>query len=222
MLSAYAPIPRLDWLVFVELPLEEALAPLYVTLSRTAWLLAGGLLLSALVGLLLTRRMIDPIRRLQVGAARLGGGDLSYRMDVRTGDELERLADGFNSMAAQIEESHQSLGTKVEDRTRKLSESLAYQTATGDVLKAISRSTQQLQPVLEMLVETATQLCRADKGFLFQLDDGLYRLKASFGFSEEFKRFVEANPIRPDAVGTVAGRTANDLHGSLVTERPAW
>jgi signal transduction histidine kinase len=220
MLSAYAPIPRLDWLVFVELPLEEALAPLYVTLSRTAWLLAGGLLHSALVGLLLTRRMIDPIRRLQVGAARLGGGDLSYRMDVRTGDELERLADGFNSMAAQIEESHQSLETKVEDRTRKLSESLAYQTAMGDVLKAISRSTQQLQPVLEMLVETATQLCRADKGFLFQLDDGLYRLKASFGFSEEFKRFVEANPIRPDAVGTVAGRTANErrvLHYEDVT-----
>ena len=96
----------------------------------------------------------------------------------------------------------------MEERTRELSEALTYQTATGDVLKAISRSTMHLQPVLDTLVETATELCRADKGFLFRLEDGLYRLRASHGFSDEFKTFIEENPIPPEATGTVVGRTA--------------
>ena len=141
MLSAHAPIQRLGWLVFVDLPLGEALAPLYATFAQTASLLLSGLGLSAVAGLLLTRRMVIPIRRLHEGALRLGRGDLSHRMDVRTGDELEHLAEGFNNMAEQIEESHRMLETKVDERTRELSEALAYQTATGDVLKAISRST---------------------------------------------------------------------------------
>jgi signal transduction histidine kinase len=227
MLSSYAPIDRLGWLVFVDLPLNEALAPLYAKFSQTASLLLGGLGLSALAGLLLTRRMVGPIRRLQEGAARLGEGDLAYRLDLRTGDELERLADGFNSMAEQIQESHRSLEAKVEERTRELSEALTYQTATGDVLKAISRSTMHLQPVLDTLVETATELCRADKGFLFRLEDGLYRLRASHGFSDEFKTFIEENPIPPDATGTVVGRTALErraLHyADLSTdERYTW
>jgi signal transduction histidine kinase len=227
MLSASAPIQRLGWLVFVDLPLGEALAPLYATLSQTVSLLLGGLGLSALAGLLLTRRMVGPIRRLQEGAVRLGRGDLSYRLDVRTGDELERLAEGFNSMAEQIEESQRLLEAKVEERTQALTEALTYQTATGDVLKAISRSTLHLQPVLDTLVATASQLCRADKGFLFQLEDGLYRLKASFGFDQEFKRYIEASPIRPDASGTVVGRTAMErgvLHYDDVTtdERYTW
>ena len=227
MLAAYAPIQRLGWLVFVELPLEEALAPLYATVAQTIGVLLGGLALCAGAGFLLTRRMIGPIRRLQEGAMRLGAGDLSYRIDVRTGDEIERLAASFNSMARQIEELHRSLEAKVDERTRELTEALAYQTATGDVLKVISRSTTDLQSVLSTLVRTAAQLCRADRGLLFRLDDGLYRLRADYGFSDEFKRFLEDNPIHPDAIGTIAGRTAKErrvLHYKDLTtdERYSW
>ena len=95
------------------------------------------------------------------------------------------------------------------------------------MLKAISGSTLDLQPVLDTLVERATQLCHADKGFLFRLEDGLYRLKASFGFEQDFRRFIEDNPIRPDASGTVVGRTALErrvLHYDDVEtdERYTW
>jgi signal transduction histidine kinase len=181
MLSAYSLVPRLGWVVFVELPLAESLAHLFAILSQTGMLILGGLGLSALAGLLLTRRVVGPILRLQEGAMRLGHGDLSYRIDVHSGDELERLADGFNRMAEQIEESHRYLEARVEERTRDLTDALAYQTATGDVLKAISRSTLDLQPVLNTLIETAARLCRADGGHLLHLEGGGFRLGASLG-----------------------------------------
>ena len=94
-------------------------------------------------------------------------------------------------LAANVNQTSEQLGRlyrEIETRTHELAEALTYQTATGEVLKAISRSTLHLQPVLDTLVETATQLCRADKGFLFRLEEGLYRLRASFGFEQEFKR----------------------------------
>ncbi|MGH7045605.1 MAG: cache domain-containing protein, partial [Stellaceae bacterium] len=72
VLTASAPVPQLGWAVFVELPLREALAPVYASLYRMAVLLAMGLLLAAGLGTLLARRMVVPIRRLQDGADRLG------------------------------------------------------------------------------------------------------------------------------------------------------
>jgi class 3 adenylate cyclase len=64
--------------------------------------------------------MTGPIRRLHEGAARIGGGDLLDRIDIRTGDELEALAGGFNRMAARLHESYASLEEKVEERTHQL------------------------------------------------------------------------------------------------------
>ena len=70
--------------------------------ARSA-LIAAGLLISALVAMWLARSMVRPIRTLQEGAARIGAGDLDQKIDVRTGDELEALANQFNQMSAQSE-----------------------------------------------------------------------------------------------------------------------
>jgi signal transduction histidine kinase len=124
VLSAHATLPALGWLVFVELPWTEAIAPLLESVMRTAAVLLTGLILAVLVAWLMVRRMVGPIRRLQAGAARIGSGDLDSRIDVRTGDELELLADQFNTMAGQLQQSYAGLERRVAERTKELHVSL--------------------------------------------------------------------------------------------------
>ena len=125
VLSAHAVIAKTGWIVFVELPVREALAPVYATLAQTAVILVFGLLLAVVIGVLTARRMVRPIRALQAGADRLGQGDLTQRITVNTGDEIAILADRFNAMAGRIQESYETLEAKVADRTSELAKSLA-------------------------------------------------------------------------------------------------
>ncbi len=97
--------------------------------------------------------------------------------------------------------------TEARERTRDLQELFEYQIATSDVLKVISGSAFELEPVLDTLVETAARICRADSGFIFRLRDGLFRMVASFGIPAEYKEFQLRNPIAPGRA-TLAGRTA--------------
>src|SRR2546427_2051345 len=120
VLTAYARVAPLGWLMFVELPAEEAYAPLYAALKRLAFVLLAALGFAVLAGMFLAGRMVGPIQALQTGAARLGGGDLSQRIAVKTGDELEALADQFNAMAGQLQGSYAGVEKKVEERTHEL------------------------------------------------------------------------------------------------------
>src|SRR5215470_2109964 len=96
--------------------------------------------------------------------------------------------------------------TEVARLTRELNEALAQQTATSDVLKVVSQSGVELEPVLDILVATAARICLAESGFIFRLQDGLCRMVASFGIPAEYKDFQARNPIAPGR-GTLAGRT---------------
>jgi signal transduction histidine kinase len=178
VLTAYAAIAPLGWLVFVEQPLVEAFEGIRASIIRAGVLILLGVGLSVLASLVLARRMVKPIQALQAGAARIGTGELGHRIQVRTGDELETLADQFNRTAAQLQESYANLEQKVEARTRELTEALEQQTATSEILRAISGSPTDAQPVFDAILSKASRLCEADMGVLELYDAGLFRAVA--------------------------------------------
>ena len=102
---------------------------------------------------------------------------------------------------------------EVQARTRDLAKSLQQQTATADVLKAISRSAFDLKTVLDTLVEAAARLCEADQGTIARERDGVYQRVATYGFSDDFTEYVSTVPVIPER-GTATGRAL--LEGKVV------
>ena len=185
VLAAHARIPTLAWTVFVETPRTEAFAPLYDTVLRLGLVLAAGLLLAMVASFFLARALVRPLRALQEGAEQIGAGELDHRITVQTGDELESLAERFNKMGADLKASYAGLERKVEQRTSELSETLGYQTAISEVLRVISRSSTDVTPVFEAVLESASRLFGHPLAAVFRYDGALVHMVATRNWSSE-------------------------------------
>ncbi|HEY2190189.1 MAG TPA: GAF domain-containing protein [Caldimonas sp.] len=206
VLSAKAEIPKLHWTVFVESPRAEAFAPLYATLQRTSLILVVALLISIAASFFLARALVRPLRALQEGAAQIGAGDLDRHIVVRTGDELEGLAEQFNRMSAELRESYAGLERKVEQRTAELSEALEQQTATAEILRVISGSVADSRPVFEKILESCAHLfSSSEQGILLVGDDDRVYLASHRGHARERLAPLFPSNQAPGASQTIFG-----------------
>ena len=113
-----------DWTAIIALPVTEAYQPIRAALWRTAFLLLAGVAFAAALAYWLARRMIGPIKALEDGASHIGAGEFEYRIEMRTGDELERLARSFNTMAGEL-----ALSQERSERINRLKRFLSPQVA---------------------------------------------------------------------------------------------
>jgi class 3 adenylate cyclase/HAMP domain-containing protein len=207
VLTASTAVPKLGWFVLFEQPTAQALAPIRDQLVRIALLIGLGLVVAILAGTLLARRMLIPITALRAGARRLGGGDFSHRIDVRTKDELQELAGQFNSMAGQLQETYSGLETKVEERTRDLAQSINELKVLEEVGRAVSSSL-DLNAVLPTVAARALEITHADAVLIYSYDAA----KHQFNLTEAIgiDRDAEGAHQAIDEDGSVLGEAARN------------
>jgi class 3 adenylate cyclase/HAMP domain-containing protein len=176
VLTASSVIPKLGWAVLFEQPTMQALAPIRDQLLRGALLIGLGLIVATLAGSLLARRMLVPITALRAGARRLGAGEFGQRIEVHTHDELEELAEQFNSMAGQIAQSYSVLEAKVEERTRDLAQSINELKVLEEVGRAVAASL-DLKAVLPTVAGRALEITHADAVLIYSYDAAALRFE---------------------------------------------
>jgi GAF domain-containing protein/nitrogen-specific signal transduction histidine kinase len=133
-----------------------------------------------------------------------------------TSDPWQLVAELRRELAACGAERDRST-IELQQRTHELQEAIEYQIATADVLKVISRSTFDLQPVLGELVKTAARLCAADTAFIFRREDGVYRWAASWDMTAEFEAFIKKKTYIPGR-GTAVARALLEHRAVHVTD----
>ena len=172
-----------------------------------------------IVWLYVGRNIVRRLTALNDGMLAIAGGSLHAPVAAQGADEIAamgRAVEVFrkntlerDELLAEKAEAADRLEKQVKERTAELSASLQQQTATADVLKVISRSTFNLQLVLEALIESATRLCAATRGHIFRFDGEFLRFAASYGAWPGFTEYLERHPLRPGA-GSIAGRAASE------------
>lgn len=175
-----------SWYVVISQDPRETYGPIYRLLQ---WIALSGLLGALIVGVLgylAAGRIVRPIQALQQGAERIGRGELDYRIQIRTGDEIEDLAARFNDMAARLKLFYIKLEEMVKERTRELERrteelSLLY-TVTSSLNQALS-----LEDTLEASLQTLMERMKADAGAIWMLDPqkGRYVIAAARGLPQD-------------------------------------
>ena len=175
-----------------------------------------GLVVAIIAGTIMARRMLVPITALQAGARRLGAGDFGHRIEVKTSDELEELANQFNGMAGQLAETYSNLEAKVKERTRDLAQSINELKVLEEVGRAVASSL-DLNAVLPTVAARALEITHADAVLIYGYDAGNHQfsLTESIGIDKS----AEGGHRAIDADNSPLGEAAT--HGRADRHSPA-
>lgn len=111
VVANFVPLGTPDWAVVVEMPVEEAYADVYQLLKLTAWVILLCLVLTIALGILLSKRITEPVIKLRNAAMEIGKGDLDTIIDIRSEDEIGELASAFNKMTGELRSTTVSMQT---------------------------------------------------------------------------------------------------------------
>ena len=199
IVASFAPLPGLNW----GLVIEES----WAALTRTSQgyrqlllvLLALGVGVPALAVAFGMRRVTRPIAALTSAAQEVAGGNLSQTIAVNTGDELGALAEQFNRMSAQLQESYAHLEQRVADRTREL--------ATLNAITAVVSRSLDLEEILRDALDETMEALGVEAGGAFCLDEDrrTLTLAARRGLPEDPARQVTRLPLKDSLAGRAAG-----------------
>ena len=204
VLTAYAPIPPLGWLVFVELPTDEAYAPALchhrTNRSGPPGRARPGMFSPACCS---HARWWCRSRHCAPAPRGSAAATSTQRISIKTGDEIEALADQFNDMARRLQDSYTDLERKVESRTRELAQSVSELRALGEVSQAVN-STLDLENVLMTIVTNAVQLSNTDAGAIYVFEDTQeeFLLRTTYGMDQATIAALKKLRIRLDNPGS--------------------
>jgi len=199
VLSTYAPLSGLGWAVILEEPLGVALADVKMVRQFAFLLLAMGLSVGAVVIIWGANRITRPIQKLEGGVKIIRAGNLDHQVEIVTGDEIQSLADEFNSMARELKASHSTLEEKVEQRTRELS-------ALYDVTTTVNQSL-ELEPVLQRVIEKLTGIFGFDATRILLFDAAMEELHLRASYENPPDLWAQVSAIKRGQ--GIAGRVAD-------------
>ena len=198
VLVTYAPIPELGWAVILEEPLDAALANVEMLKRYAAVLLAVGLAVGAVIIAWVSGRMTGPIRELRQGVATIGAGNLEHRTSIKTGDEIQDLADEFNKMTDALQNSYATLEQKVEQRTKEISTLYEVTTAVNQSLA--------LEDILNAVIAKTTGMFHFESTRVFLFNDEMeeLQLRASYEVDSEHMTGIRVLKRGQGVIGQVA------------------
>ncbi|HLF24715.1 MAG TPA: GAF domain-containing protein [Anaerolineae bacterium] len=179
VLAHYLPIDTElgRWALLVEQPLSEAYAQVNVIGLIGLGLSAVALVSILIVGLYIRQRIAHPIQALRVGAAALAGGDLNFRIHIDTGDELQVLAEEFNTMSATLQQSQVRLAAMARERERQAEDAQArLREMTALIQSGRAITSLDLKDVLGRLAYEVARAIQSDRCSIYVLDPRQRRL----------------------------------------------
>jgi len=157
-----APSDRVSWFILSEQRWNEIMQPSLPYRQLLYVLLALGVILPVLVTAYGVRHITDPIEKLIQATEQVTAGQFKQRIEVKTGDEIETLADQFNMMSEELDESYSSLEKKVADRTREL--------AIMNSIISVASHSLDIQEILEEALNKTVEQMGFEAGIALKLE----------------------------------------------------